>query len=414
MCDVAVLKGERRMANDFQGEMPQPAGHCCADSCRDDLHRSDADAGYTGRVESCRASDMTEGMTAADAALLHGAQGETSPSEGLCNEMTVNLAPSEMAARMGTAVHPEMAVQLKMAVHQEVAAHPEMGEHLEVGAHPETGMQGMADASVEIPVEENMPDMQPDSGENRPALARKVSRAVDRAGWARWRRVLDATQPVSTSMPLWPGDPETTFSEVALLEQDGYRLRSFSMGEHGGTHVTAPSSFIANGVPVEHACRWPLVAPLVVLDLRARTLAEPAACCSVADIHAWEARYGLLPAGSFVACNTGWHAFWNDPSQFLGINNGGGMAFPAFASEAVHFLCTERKVSGIGIDTHGVDMPGDDAYSCNRTAHEAGAVVVECLGSLDEAPARGAWVIIAPLRLVGGTGAPVSVSVLLP
>lgn len=258
------------------------------------------------------------------------------------------------------------------------------------------------DASVACPVE------------RRPA-ENTGRRACDRAGWARWRRVIDATQPITPAMPLWPDDPSMVAETVATFSTEGYRLRAFRMGEHSGTHVNAPSSFLPDGVSLEDAASWPLVAPLVIIDLRKRAGLDSGCTCGMDDLEAWENRFGRIPRGAFVACNTGWHRHWDDPRAYFGrTGDSDAIRFPSFAPGAVQWLCAERHVGGIGIDTHGVDAPDDASFSCNRTALSRGCAVVECLGSLDAAPLSGALIIVAPLPLVGGTGAPATVTVLVP
>lgn len=137
------------------------------------------------------------------------------------------------------------------------------------------------DASVACPVE------------RRPA-ENTGRRACDRAGWARWRRVIDATQPITPAMPLWPDDPSMVAETVATFSTEGYRLRAFRMGEHSGTHVNAPSSFLPDGVSLEDAASWPLVAPLVIIDLRKRAGLDSGCTCGMDDLEAWENRFGRI------------------------------------------------------------------------------------------------------------------------
>lgn len=240
-------------------------------------------------------------------------------------------------------------------------------------------------------------------------------------------RLADLAHPVTPGMPLWPGDPPVSFRTVATQDADGYDLRSFTLGEHSGTHVNAPGSFLPGGADVRHAAPWPLLLPLAVLDMRARAACTPDARCTVADVLAWEAEYGAVPEGCLFVCNTGWHRLWSQPDRFMGLHRDGGhdggghdagiqvaTRFPSYEPEAVRLLVHERGVRGIGIDTHGVDAPDDAQFRCNRMALAAGAVVVECLAALDGLPATGAHVLLAPLALAGGTGAPVAVTAFVP
>lgn len=236
-------------------------------------------------------------------------------------------------------------------------------------------------------------------------------------------RLADLSHPIGAGMPRWPGDPPVTFLEMACREEDGYDLRAFAMGEHSGTHVNAPGSFLPGGADVLAAAPWPLLLPLAVLDLRARAAADPGTRCTPDDVLAWEAANGRVPRGCLFVCNNGWHRLWNEPERFMGIQWGAlragpgtapPMRFPSFTPDAVHLLVHARGARGIGIDTHGVDAPDDGEFLCNRMALAAGAVVVECLAALDGLPAAGAHVLLAPLPLRGGTGAPVMVTAFIP
>src|SRR5947199_247039 len=50
-------------------------------------------------------------------------------------------------------------------------------------------------------------------------------------------RVVDLSQVISPSIPLWPGDPHVVFKVVATMNKSGYHLRSYTIGEHSATHM---------------------------------------------------------------------------------------------------------------------------------------------------------------------------------
>jgi kynurenine formamidase len=63
-----------------------------------------------------------------------------------------------------------------------------------------------------------------------------------------YSRVVGLSRLVHPGMPQWPGDPAVDFETVAEMHRDGYYLRRFSLGEHSGTHLNAPSSFHPDGI----------------------------------------------------------------------------------------------------------------------------------------------------------------------
>lgn len=231
-----------------------------------------------------------------------------------------------------------------------------------------------------------------------------------------YSRIVDCSHPVSEGMPLWPGDPATRFMPCADIAEHGFALRSFSMSEHGGTHCNAPNTFFPTGPDIAQVLRTPPVLPIAVADFSEHAARDARSLFLPEHLADWEARNGQVQPGTLFCVHTGWDALWEQPGQFLGITRGqaGAMCFPAVARETAELLMHGRGAAGVGIDTHGVDSPADDGYAVNRTVLAAGGLVLECLARLNTLPATGATAVIGGLRLEGGTGCPVSVTVFVP
>ena len=78
--------------------------------------------------------------------------------------------------------------------------------------------------------------------------------------------------------------------------------------EHTGTHIDAPLHFTADGKGVGELPVEDLVAPLVVIDIRAKADANADAEVTPDDIKAWTDQNGELPQGAIVAMLSGWGA----------------------------------------------------------------------------------------------------------
>jgi kynurenine formamidase len=89
------------------------------------------------------------------------------------------------------------------------------------------------------------------------------------------------------------------------------------------------------------------------------------------------------------------------------------MHFPGFSAEAAKLLI-ERKVSGLGCDTLSIDHGASSDYAVHRLALGAGLYQLENLTDMNELPATGAFLVVAPIKLEGGSGGPVRVFALLP
>jgi len=230
----------------------------------------------------------------------------------------------------------------------------------------------------------------------------------------KFRQVVDLSHVITTEIPLWPGDPAVEFETVATLENDGYYLRSFKIGEHSATHMNAPNSFHADGVGIDQYRPQSLVRPMVVIDVRSRTLRNPDHVISQDDVLAWEHVHGRVPRGSVVAFYTGWQKFWNDPEKFFNPDEQGGLHFPGVGAETTRFLLEERGIAGVGIDTHGVDPGQDDQYATNTQVLAKNGIILENLTNLHRLPAKGTTIVIGILRLQEGSGSPVSVMAFVP
>ena len=227
-------------------------------------------------------------------------------------------------------------------------------------------------------------------------------------------RIVDLSHAIAPDMPLWPGDPQVAFEEVAGLGADGYYLRRFSMGEHSGTHINAPAGFHRDGKTIDEYPASALVAPAVVIDVREEAAANPDFLLRVDQLLRWERQFGPVPRRSLALLLTGWQEKWEQPSEYLGVAADGSLHFPGFDVQALGVLLTQRGVAGIGIDTHGVDGGQDATFSINRRALEQPRIVLENLCNLDRLPAVGATVVIGALKLQGGSGSPASVLAFLP
>ena len=86
--------------------------------------------------------------------------------------------------------------------------------------------------------------------------------------------------------------------------------------------------------------------------------------------------------------------------------------FPGFSVEAVKVLI-DRKVSGLGCDTLSVDYGASSDYPVHHLGLGAGIYNLENLADLSELPETGAFLIVAPIKLEGGSGGPVRVFALL-
>ncbi|WP_258000107.1 cyclase family protein, partial [Fischerella thermalis] len=228
-----------------------------------------------------------------------------------------------------------------------------------------------------------------------------------------YSRVIHLSHVIDTNIPQWQGDPAVEFETVAEIEKDGYYLRRFSLGEHSATHVNAPKSFYNSSAGIDQYAAESLVLPAVVINIQQQVAINPDYSLTVADILLWEKQHGEIPLRNLVLLYTGWQEKWCDRTAFMNQDAQGNMHFPGFGSDATEFLLNERHITGVGIDTHGVDSGQDINFTINNLVLAKPRIVLENLTNLDQLPPKGATLVIGILRLRDGSGSPAGVMALI-
>lgn len=235
-----------------------------------------------------------------------------------------------------------------------------------------------------------------------------------RASWPKNGRIVDLSYAIREDSPAWPGDARPFEARInARAEEAGYFSRSFCMLEHFGTHLDAPIHFAPGTMPVDAIPVEQLFGPAVVLDIQAEVADNPDYRLTPEDVLNWEKRHGRIPPGAIVLARTGWAARWPDERRYRNQDATGVMHFPGFSVEAVRLLL-DRQPGGLGIDTFSVDYGPSTDFPVHRLSHGAGLYHLENLADLSVLPETGAALVVAPIKLAGGSGGPTRVFALLP
>jgi kynurenine formamidase len=227
-------------------------------------------------------------------------------------------------------------------------------------------------------------------------------------------RVLDLSYAINDKLVPWPGDEKSFEAKAnATVEKDGYFTRSFWMLEHYGTHLDAPAHFPPGKATVDQISVKRLFGPAVVFDVRGPGAQDPDFQLRASHIEEWERCNGRISPGSIALLRTGWASRWPDMRSYRNQDASGKMHFPGFSAEAAELLI-EQEVSGLGCDTMSVEYGASEDFSVHRRTLGAGLYHLENLADLSALPETGAFLIVAPIKLEGGSGGPVRVFALLP
>jgi kynurenine formamidase len=239
--------------------------------------------------------------------------------------------------------------------------------------------------------------------------------------------VVDLSQPLSEATPIpqlpppLANTPGWKMHENSRYDEPGpaWYWNWFEGGEHVGTHLDAPIHWVTGRDKDDVSTIPPrnLVGPACVLDLSDRVAADPDFLLSVDDVKAFQRLHGPLPDGGWLLYRTGWDARAQDQPAFLNADDTGPHT-PGVSVECARWLAEESPIAGFGVETVGTDAGAahsfEPAFPCHSFLLGANKYGLTQLANLAHLPPTGAVLIVAPLKIVNGSGSPARVLALVP
>ncbi|WED44636.1 cyclase family protein [Legionella cardiaca] len=219
--------------------------------------------------------------------------------------------------------------------------------------------------------------------------------------------ILDLTHSLSSAIPGWEGTcgfQHQTTQDYKDDAQVSFRVQRLKMDAGIGTHIDAPAHCIKGGKSIAELELNELLAPCVLIDVAHLATADYQ--LTVKEILHFEERFGKIEEHSFVIIRTGWEGYWKQPEKYH--NN---YLFPSCGIDAAKLLL-KRNVVGLGIDTLSPDRP-DSGYPVHQAFLGAGKYIVENIANAATVPCVGSYALILPIKIEGGTEAPVRLVALL-
>jgi kynurenine formamidase len=251
------------------------------------------------------------------------------------------------------------------------------------------------------------------------AAACSQSSLGDRLDAATW---IDLSYDFSSETIYWPTAKPFQLEVVSAQRTPAgfyYAANNIAAAEHGGTHLDSPVHFAEGKHATDQIPLTQLLGPAVVIDVSAAAAADADYRIAVADVTAWEAAHGRIPDGAIVLFRTGWGARWADRRRYLGTDKTGAAAvpelhFPGIHPDLAHWLMSERRVDAVGIDTPSIDYGQSTAFDSHQMLFSADIPAFENVAHLDQLPEVGAYVVALPMKIRGGTGAPLRIVAVVP
>ncbi len=201
-------------------------------------------------------------------------------------------------------------------------------------------------------------------------------------------KIYDVSVAISSSMPVYPGDPTVDVEQThQIAKGDVANVSRLSFGAHTGTHIDAPAHFIEGAMTVDQI-------PLNLLMGRARVLEISSAVITAEVLDEFTFR-----DDSRVLFKTRNSYLWRERS---------------FVTDFVHLTkdaaerLVEDGVKVVGIDYLSVEKYNFTSPDVHRTLLGNGTIIIEGL-NLSEVEAGDYEMICLPMKIEGGDGAPARV-----
>lgn len=202
--------------------------------------------------------------------------------------------------------------------------------------------------------------------------------------------IYDVTIPISTDLPVYPGDPDVEIVRIMSIESgDIADVSRLCCSTHTGTHIDPPAHFIPGGLTIDQLPLETLVGPCRVLDTGTLDVITAE----------WLSRQPIdgVQRLLFKTRNS---AFWREGKTFRPDY--------VYLDPAGARWLVDRGVRLVGIDYLSIERYDFDEPETHLALLGSGVIIVEGL-DLAAVPVGDYELICLPLRIRDGDGAPARV-----
>lgn len=227
-------------------------------------------------------------------------------------------------------------------------------------------------------------------------------------------RFIDLTHPFNKQTIYWPTAKPFELEIVhkgKTAKGFWYEANNLCAAEHGGTHLDSPVHFAKGKWTVDQIPLDKLIGSAVIIDVSKKTKKNADYLISPEDIISWEAQRGKIASDVMVFVYTGWSKRWPNKKKYLGTDKKGdveNLHFPGFSPDAAKLLVT-RKISAVGLDTPSIDYGQSKDFPSHVIFGSANVLGFENLNNLNRLPPTGTRIVALPMKIEGGSGAPLRI-----
>jgi arylformamidase len=201
-------------------------------------------------------------------------------------------------------------------------------------------------------------------------------------------KIRDLTRTISTDMP------GVALDVARTLEKDGWNATTLHIYSHAGTHVDAPKHFGIEGKTVDEIPLTDFIGPAFMLNLEGL---KPRHLIVLSDLGELK---NELKEGDSLIIKTGWSKYYYNPEYFRD-------QLPRIGEELAKW-CVSRKIKVLGVEPPSVaDVNNlEEVTRIHQILLSGGIRIVEGLTNLESIKNNNFLLMVLPLKISGGDGAP--------
>jgi kynurenine formamidase len=156
-----------------------------------------------------------------------------------------------------------------------------------------------------------------------------------------------------------------------------------------------------------------------VIDVSEKCISNRDYQVSIDDFTQWEAKNGIIPENSIILLFTDYGKYYPDKIKYIGTAKRGAEAlpylhFPGLSPEAAQWLADNRNINMIGLDTPSIDYGQSSVFETHQILLKNDILIIENVANMDKLPLIGTTIFAFPMKIKGGSGAPLRLVGLVP
>ncbi len=209
-------------------------------------------------------------------------------------------------------------------------------------------------------------------------------------------RFHDLSNVIAQDMPVYPGNARPEFQPILTIEKEGVNVSKIVLGSHTGSHVGAPSHFIADSEAIDQVTLEKFMGEAIIIDLSKNEVGRG---ITYQDL---EPHSGEVIEGDIVLIFTGTSEYWHNTNSNI-LTHHFSYLDPSGADWII-----DHRIKCIGIDSLSLEKYGSKSSESHKKLLSKGIGIIEGLNSkLKELSGRRGFLVCLPLPLKGLDASPV-------